>query len=144
MTPDSLAKMKELVAAATPGPWFDNFDHGDRDAEIGDVEFDGENGRTAICWIYWAPDDSSFIAAARTFIPEAIEEIEKLRQQHQILLDTMIRDQKFWDEDKAENEKLRLRIGVLESALGYYSDELHYPRAVLDDGGGRARRALDE
>lgn len=108
MTPEALEKMKILGTMTTPGPW-----RVDPDDEIGGAYNITEAEQISTREDH---DNARFIAAARTFVPQAIDHLEQQR----------------------------LRIGILEAALGYYADELNYPAPVAMDFGARARRALNE
>lgn len=83
-----LERAKELCEKATPGPW---------DAILwpnGEFEIQAEDGPTDTTWgnvcstassvkdgmEEWCYANASFIAFARTFIPAAIERIEKLEK----------------------------------------------------------------
>jgi hypothetical protein len=82
MTPERIAELRELCEMATPGPWsFECLD-------AGDDEDDASGG----CWQVPEPlvtpssdgdylngRNAWFIAAARTALPEALDEIERLR-----------------------------------------------------------------
>lgn len=87
MTTERIAELRALAEAATPGPW-----------EI--IKFDGPMSEETICrtkdaapyeQMVWregsdyddygqhpSDEDAAFIAAARTALPEALNEIERL------------------------------------------------------------------
>jgi hypothetical protein len=84
MTPERIAELRALAAAATPGPWT----YQERES----------NGLRTTRWVRgnnseWVADlpgaihlqrdkeqDAAFIAAARTALPEALDEIERLNR----------------------------------------------------------------
>lgn len=79
MTADEIARLRALCEKATPGPWrtgnasADDFWHGkgsilhdEKVLFVGNVNFD-------------LAADAAFIAAARTALPSALDEIERLR-----------------------------------------------------------------
>lgn len=88
-----ISKAKELCSKATPGPWKidTNYTHyipqscgccsePDMDAPSHGIE--AANGDTIVWnWEHTYPEtpDAEFIAEARTILPEAIAEIERLR-----------------------------------------------------------------
>jgi hypothetical protein len=78
MTPDRLKELRALCDAAQPGPWRYS---GDKDGRIDtgppDIT-DWEDG-----YVIYGVDrdeDARFIVAARTALPEALDEIERLRE----------------------------------------------------------------
>ncbi len=77
MTPAQLEELKKLCAAATPGPWRSESYGGETGcvSEIYTIatgdDGDRENAMTK--------ETASFIAAARTAVPELIAEVERLR-----------------------------------------------------------------
>lgn len=91
MTPSRLDEMARLVAAATPGPWRMGEPHA-HDRYLSVDEY-------GIAWVGTACDrpdlpgynfearqrrgqgDAAFIAAARTWVPEALAELAALRAQ---------------------------------------------------------------
>lgn len=80
MTHERIAELKALCDAATPGPWRQDYER-----VIGNGEWI-EDVATAV---YTGPPrfheqrfhDAALIAAARTALPEALAEIERLRAQ---------------------------------------------------------------
>ena len=68
MTPDRIKGLRELCDAATPGPWKDDAPFVVTEADIwsslGEIVHD---------------HDAVFIGAARSALPEALDEIEELR-----------------------------------------------------------------
>jgi hypothetical protein len=97
MTPEDIAKARALCEAATVPPW--KADKKERIGEnwmIGSIIDTGsaEDGNCYSNWIVTtdcvhasemisgdAKADAEFIAAARTLLPEALDEIERLRKQ---------------------------------------------------------------
>ncbi len=75
MTPAEIARLRALCEKATPGPWTRGAgDHWSR-------QIRAANG-TDIAWIGGIPlpePDAAFIAEARTALPAALDEIERLR-----------------------------------------------------------------
>lgn len=78
MTPEQIAKAREIIAAATPGPWETKvYDTG----AWGVVE---TNELEQFRYDLTEPpnkDDAKFISAARTLLPEALDEIERLQKE---------------------------------------------------------------
>ena len=80
MDVEEIASLRALCAAATPGPWNDR-----RHADGGDVfgccahvdTPSTQGGRSLLEGLTRA--DAAFIAAARTALPAALDEIERLR-----------------------------------------------------------------
>ena len=60
MTPERIAELRALANAATPGPWEPRW-----------LQYPD-------CTIALGSEDAAFIAAARTALPEALLEIERL------------------------------------------------------------------
>lgn len=76
MTADEIAKLRELCANATPGPWEEEYD--EHDPGHGPVSFFGagptvETEQGAIL-------DALFIAVSREALPVALDEIERLSE----------------------------------------------------------------
>lgn len=93
MTEDELKHARELCAAATSGPWrADGCGYGDfkpdRACAIRRAREDAEPGYWGIvydtsrddCTHMMKAADAAFIAAARTLLPKALDEIERLRK----------------------------------------------------------------
>lgn len=84
MTPARIAELRALCAAATPGPW--EVDGDGRDICGFTDRLGAANGQSPYEITenngFMRNDmaaDAAFIAAARTALPEAIDEIERLR-----------------------------------------------------------------
>lgn len=91
MTPERLAEIEALVAAATPGPWSD----------CGDGDILGDNDEIIVGTTIFLRNpsesdreyrlkDAGFIAAARTAVPELLAEVRRLEaelaEQERVLL----------------------------------------------------------
>jgi hypothetical protein len=79
-----------------------------------------------------------------TLTPEDIAACRELMRQKEALIEVITRDKKFWDDDKAENARLR-------EALEWYADpetwkfrgtQIEPYHRYEDDRGERARKAL--
>lgn len=97
MTPSRLAEIKALADAATPGPWLS------RDGEVFRPDFTGIAHEVD-------DDDSDFIAASRTAVPELVAEVERLRDQFSVLTEEY-RDQ------LSENSHMREEVDRLTALL---------------------------
>lgn len=75
MTPERIEELRSLCNAATPGPW----------VQQGSNVIAPETGEDVA--YYCAMRDAEFIAAARTALPEALAEIERLRAAMQALIE---------------------------------------------------------
>ena len=71
MTPERLAEIKALLAAATPGPW--SVHEGHRAVRVAP-------DRTLVHMFHGTPADQHFIAAAPAIIAELLAEVERLQQ----------------------------------------------------------------
>jgi hypothetical protein len=69
MTPEQIAEAREIISAATPGPW----DAENNGREIWDVSV---KGSFPIVADDCCGNDAKFIAAARTGWPEALSSLE--------------------------------------------------------------------
>ena len=104
MTPEKIAEWRALCDAATPGPWF-------RDECGSEVtrllcaddpsRAYGRVSETVADYLYFC--DADFIAAARTALPDALDEIERLN---------IVNDQRVYERDRALAEVERLRAGI--------------------------------
>lgn len=83
MTPEELSRLRELCEKATPGPWeahvatrFKGIEQ-----ERGVI---GPNGENVICWVVdefeQSTENDEFIAAARTALPQLLDEVDQLRE----------------------------------------------------------------
>lgn len=73
MTDAELHRLKDLCAAATPGPWESD---GDPDCDGGGI-YAPDVGRFVM--VLSDRNDAVFIAAAREAVPKLIAEVERLR-----------------------------------------------------------------
>jgi hypothetical protein len=71
VTDEKTKRLRALCEAATPGPWTHDYD-----GEQGYAVRGPSDGQT-VCIGY--EEDAAFIAAARTALPEVIDELERLR-----------------------------------------------------------------
>lgn len=80
MTNEDIAKAREIIAAATPGPWGMTYD-GSGDYSIG-LAHDPQVERIFTNAVYIIADfpDGRFIVAARTGWPEALSEVERYQE----------------------------------------------------------------
>lgn len=78
MTPAELARAKEICEKATQGPWKILYD-----GRLVDGVYAGETRIVETDSGFYPPRDSEaeFIAEARTLLPKAIAEIERLQKQ---------------------------------------------------------------
>jgi hypothetical protein len=87
MTPERMKEIRERIEKATPRPWstfpeeHDFLENGrDKDGQIFTQILMGEDQCVnAECSYSW---DAIFIAHARTDIPELLDEIERLKSEH--------------------------------------------------------------
>lgn len=137
MTPEYLARLKELCDKATPGPWDHNeciiteYDKYDIDSHRGG----SPNSYECINYVLdWAePDskaiaDAQFIAAAREAIPALIQEVERLNR---ILLQDLSEDDELGAEYsyvlamKGENARLREALKKIGTGKGKDTSSTH-------------------
>ena len=87
MTPERIAELRALAAAATPGPWLDDSYRvhvGDPYAKdgpyyvIADLKHRDEPSDDGFAGTVYG--NRAFIAAARTALPEALDAIERVRK----------------------------------------------------------------
>jgi hypothetical protein len=84
MTPERLAEIERLMEAATPGPWVVSNDPNGKPHQILGM-FNGTL-LDPVVDCRWASatqrgcDDYDFIAAARTAVPELVQEVRRLRE----------------------------------------------------------------
>lgn len=107
MTKQRIQELKKLCEQATPGPW--EFDG----AYPGEFNLVTSPGNVVIdCDEYYAfckPDDRAFIATARTALPEALDEIERLQTEIkalEIVKSEMHNFRNKWLSLQEENAKL--------------------------------------
>lgn len=120
MAPDRVAELRALADAATPGPWT-LYDRGVgwEVSELPDVH----DGTT------FNRPDAEFVAAARTAIPELLDDVEQLRAQ---------RGDAFREIERLEGQLDRVR--ELADDLDATDDEGWGAPAEI---AGALRRALD-
>jgi len=93
MTPEKLSRWKKLAEAATEGPW--TYSGYFADAHFGiDPLFFYSQGETDFPKSI-TEDDLSFIAEARTAVPELIAEVERLQRELEDAKDEI----QFWLEE---------------------------------------------
>ena len=86
MTPERLAEIRARAEAATEGPWEATWEEGDDWWSItGAPQRVGADGPWALCPEVATSDardpaDATFIAHARTDVPDLVAEIERLRE----------------------------------------------------------------
>lgn len=107
MTPDRIKELRKLCSEATLGPWVC------RDGVVfGDVPING-----AVCAMLQEREeansvelaDAAFISAARTALPEALKEIERLREY------LLGRETVLARKQTAEIERLRAALKVISA-----------------------------
>lgn len=84
MTNEEIARLRALCEKATPGPWKQSWMWVDKHSMPMCVEQDdGSGDGPAVCRVdeydERGPADAEFIAAARTALPAALDEIERMR-----------------------------------------------------------------
>lgn len=105
--------IKAICDKATPGPWEVESQDG---YSFADVECDTHC--VATCWVDAEAPNAEFIALSRTSLPEAISEIEQLRQDKAELVDLL--------EDTA-----RLIQDFAEDTISYFElTKAHYDELV--------------
>lgn len=123
MTATRLAELRALADAATEGPWVMHCD----DMEVIVVQADGDRWPMACYPIARGmeqgesdgEDDGAFIAAARTAVPELLDEVERLQSVLDELRNdygTRVRERDEW-EGNAEDLAERLRLMTREARL---------------------------
>lgn len=98
MTPEKLSEWKKLAEAATEGPWKYNeharddnvFSGNRRIADVYGARIGGTEQNAA---------NATFIAAARTAVPELIAEVERLQRKNEEL-QGIIDDQKYMQQER--------------------------------------------
>jgi hypothetical protein len=73
LSKEQIEEMERLLEKATPGPWTID--------EYGDIVHYGPYGDAALFPQGASDEDQKLVAAARSFVPEAIREIKELRAQ---------------------------------------------------------------
>lgn len=119
MTPEQIAKAREIIAAATPGPWIvDNRDG----AIVQDREDNGEAIVDAVTGLRLLKTNGRFIAAARTGWSESLDAVELLQMNANAHIVHLMRLE-------SENNKLRAEVEcqhkmhfVLNATLGQATD----------------------
>lgn len=116
MTDLDLPALKELCEAATEGPWHANLKKwGDEDC---DWEILVANG--------WNPamnkENATFIAAARTALPQLIEKIEELESHCCAFQEGSEDSQEESRQYALENTALKTRISALEAQIRQSTD----------------------
>jgi hypothetical protein len=121
MTKERIAELRVLCEAATPEPWRDD---GMMFVDIGPEQYPEE--RSLIDCQLATNADRRFVAAARTALPEALDEIERLEAEAEQIATWLaahgttpeqVRDAMRWSlEDRemlqAENAELRLNLDL--------------------------------
>ncbi len=97
--PLDLTKAKELAEKATSGPWH----IGHMDEDDSSCEIEGPDGVVVAERV--ARGDDVFLCFSRAFVPEAILEIEDLRDQRS----------RFWEEHRGEIDSLRKRLALADA-----------------------------
>lgn len=76
MTDDDIKRLRGLCAAATAGPWRWELTYNNAGLPLADFAIPGHNGGGVVEML---AVDAALIAAARTALPAALDEIERLR-----------------------------------------------------------------
>lgn len=124
MSPEEIKQAREIIDAATPGPW--KHDWGNADVEVSypnrkEIVTRGEDDN------YNA--NLEFIAAAREGWPKALDEIERFQN-----LETQ-----FY----LKHEAIKLEINLLHKEFGQKQDCWHYEMRLLESENKKLRAVAD-
>ena len=150
MTPERLAELGRLCAAATPGPWI---------AENAEVLFDGSPGnawgvessgveqcirKTVVEHDFVQKCDAKFIAAARTALPALLDEIARLTD-HNARLEQVIEHRMRSGAETLERLAAeRAKVRELRKEIRYVIDvQRNLIDAATRDVYSRALRRMD-
>lgn len=123
MTPARLAHLRALCDAATPGPWA-VYDRTPEDIERPGIDgvyaepqgkYSGRIVETDFGCYPPYKRDAAFIAAARTALPEALDEIERLAAQVEALRTRT----PYYYELTAERDALKVEVERLEERVSH-------------------------
>ena len=105
MTSERMAEIRALYEAASEGPWVWDVDRiiGPGDGVYGDTITHEPCGAQGCENAFTSPGDAAFIAAARTAVPELLNEVEHLRAGNALLV----------RQRNAEEEHAMLSGGIL-------------------------------
>jgi hypothetical protein len=121
-----LAELRALCEAATPGPWERLDLDGAPTPRVGYRIVSGGIERSHIAAEY--RNDAALIVAARTALPEALAEIERLREENEVLRECAA---ECGRDHLSEIERLTDERDRLESALaslGHLPDDAEHTR----------------
>lgn len=115
LTADELQALREAEAAATPGEWFIDGEHG---GVVDARDADGDAIMVADCsdsWVAQEFDNAHLIALARNAMPRLLEDNARLREALSIAagyceeaVDVLVAAQ--WKEDEVDEREARERI----------------------------------
>lgn len=127
--PVDTQRLRELLEAATPGPWIT--DPEDRDSVIGAVEW-GTDGRVIdgidVIYRMGVTEDAALIVAAVNALPALLEEVETLRADRAWQEERAVGNAAAWDEERQSwskrSERLTQERDALRSELARSDREL--------------------
>ncbi len=115
-----LEAMRVLAEKATPGPWEDTWDQVAESSTDDEVAVAGPDGRLVVGLIWYDghhtachKENAAFIAAARAFVPQAIEELRELRAALAYADDTIRLTQEAMDGWRERAEKAQADLSAM-------------------------------
>jgi len=130
MTDDEIKRARELCAAATPGPWKRSL--GQLSVDLHDSAF---SFRTMVRCD--SESDAAFIAAARTLLPKALDEVELYKSMY-------YERHEQGRSSRRENRLLQVKLALAIAALERLTDPAFTSISASSIEGKHIRKILDD
>lgn len=141
ITPDLLARWKDLAAKATAGPWDDDQGGVQRPDKDELLEWDGDGPCSM------NQDDAAFIAEARTAVPALIAEVESLQREYEQLAPLLGKAITLSEENgrlATEVERLRAELANAQRVIEEHMPPLCHARAAAIEECAKLAESIEQ